>query len=61
MFNLPRQLTFEMNGRKMGEEKLPEAYAIYLESDLWPNMDVLPEFEQKQKGRPLKRDRPFWS
>ena len=58
MFNLPRQLTFEMNGRKMGEEKLPEAYAIYLESDLWPNMDVLPEFEQSGRRRDYSRRPP---
>lgn len=50
----------QMAARRMAEEKLPDAYGTCLVSGLWPNMDILPTAEQKQKGRALMPGHHFW-
>ncbi len=56
----PLDYDYVAAARKMREEQLPEAYAICLETGLWPNMDILPDTERAMKGRALEATRHFW-
>lgn len=44
----------------MREARLAEAYALALETGLWPNMDVLPETERRQRGVKLDKIEFLW-
>jgi predicted phosphodiesterase len=45
---------------KMRRARLPEEYAIALESGLWPSFDVLPRKEIGERGMALEESRMFW-
>jgi predicted phosphodiesterase len=49
----------ELAANKMRTAGLAESYAKALETGLWPSLDVLPQTEKKQTGKPLQVD-PFF-
>jgi predicted phosphodiesterase len=51
---------FAAAARKMREARLPEGYAVALESGLWPSCDVLPPAERTMEGTALVPGRVLW-
>jgi hypothetical protein len=46
---------------KMRAAGLPNEYAIALETGLWPNCDILPATEIRERGVPFGENSIFWS
>jgi predicted phosphodiesterase len=46
---------------KMRAAGLPNEYAIALETGLWPNCDILPATEVRERGVPFSEGSIFWS
>ena len=55
-------LDYDYDGaaRSIRAHGLPDAYAVALETGLWPSCDVLPAAELKQSGAPLTPGRVEW-
>jgi hypothetical protein len=58
---LPLSYDWARAAAKMRTRGLPEAYALSLESGLWPNCDVLPAHEASRRGRSLDAAPVLWS
>ena len=50
----PLEYNWQQTQTEMRAYKLPEPYALTLETGLWDNMDILPEAERKEQGIAIK-------